>query len=71
MSGRGRYPAAMGYDDDEDDGWPPPERDPEKLEHMRQEIHRTVVEGNRRVLRWVYFGLAVLVILVIVLAITR
>jgi hypothetical protein len=61
----------MGYDDDEDDGWPPPERDPEKLEHMRQEIHRTVVEGNRRVLRWVYFGLAVLVILVVVLAITR
>lgn len=60
----------MGYDD-EDDGWPPPERDPEKLEHMRREIGRTVREANRRVLRWVYFGLALLTILVIVLALTR
>ena len=60
----------MGYDD-EDDGWPPPERDPEKLDHMRREINRTVREANRRVLRWVYFGLAVLLIAVVVLALTR
>ena len=60
----------MGYDD-EDDGWPPPERDPEKLEHMRREIHTTVVRANRTVLRWVYAGLAVLLIIVIVLALTR
>lgn len=60
----------MGYDD-EDDGWPPPERDPEKLEQMRREIHTTVVRANRRVLRWVYAGLAVLLILVIVLAVLR
>ncbi|HMM49764.1 MAG TPA: hypothetical protein PKE32_09180 [Miltoncostaeaceae bacterium] len=57
--------------DDEDDDWPPPVRDPEQLEHMRREINRTVREANRRVLRWVYFGLAVLTILVIVLALTR
>lgn len=61
----------MGYDDDDDDGWPPPERDPEKLEHMKAEIHRTVTAANRTVLRWVYAGLAVLVIVVIVLALTR
>ena len=60
----------MGYDD-EDDGWPPPERDPEKLDHMRREINRTVRTANRLVLRWVYFGLAVLLIIVIVLALTR
>jgi len=60
----------VGYDD-EDDGWPPPERDPEKLDHMRREINRTVRTANRLVLRWVYFGLAVLLIIVIVLALTR
>jgi hypothetical protein len=60
----------MGYDDD-DDGWPPPERDPEKLDRMREEINRTVRDTSRQVLRWVYFGLALLVILVVVLALMR
>lgn len=60
----------MGYDD-EDDGWPEPTRDPEKLEHMRREIDRTNRAINRKAVRYMYFGLAVLLALVIVLALTR
>jgi hypothetical protein len=59
----------MGYDDDDD--WPPPERDPETLDRARRQIHRTVREANRRILRWIYAGLALLTILVIILALTR
>jgi hypothetical protein len=56
--------------DDEDD-WPEPEHDPEVLGHAREELARGGNELRRRVLRYVYFGLAVLVILVVVLALTR
>lgn len=61
----------MGYDDDDNDGWPEPTRDPEKLEQMRQEIDRTNRALNRTVLRYLYFGLALLVILVVALALIR
>lgn len=61
----------MGRHDDEDDGWPPPVRDPEKLDRMREEINRTVRAGNRTVLRAVYFGLALLLVLVVILALMR
>lgn len=58
----------MAYDDEE----PEPERvtDPEALRRSRQGI-RDLYEVRRRVLRWVYAGLAVLAIVVIVLAATR
>ena len=58
----------MAYDDDE----PEPERvtDPEALERSRQGI-RELYEVRRNVLRWVYAGLGLLAIIVIVLATTR
>lgn len=58
----------MAYDDEE----PEPERvtDPEALERSRQSI-RELYEVRRNVLRWVYAGLALLAIIVIVLATTR
>lgn len=58
-----------GFDDDDD--WPEPEHDPEKLEAARRGIAQGNDELRRRVLRYVYFGLAILLILVIVLALTR
>ena len=59
----------MAYDDDEDK-WPEPERDPAKLARAREEIAKTVRRGNVR-LRYVYAGLAVLVIAAILLAVLR
>lgn len=58
----------MAYDDEE----PEPRRitDPEELERSRESI-RELYEVRRRTLRWVYAGLAVLAIIVIVLALTR
>ena len=58
----------MAYDDEE----PEPERltDPEAIERSRERI-RELYEVRRTVLRWVYFGLAVLAVIVIVLALTR
>jgi len=58
----------MAYEDEE----PEPERvtDPEAIERSRQGI-RELYEVRRNVLRWVYAGLAVLVIVIIVLAMTR
>lgn len=58
----------MAYDDDE----PEPRRitDPEELDRARARI-RELYEVRRTVLRWVYAGLALLAILVIVLALTR
>jgi len=55
---------------DDDDDWPEPEHDPEKLQHARETL-RCEAEMRRKALRWVYAGLAVLVIVVIVLALTR
>jgi hypothetical protein len=58
----------MAYDDEE----PEPERitDPEELERSRARI-RELYEVRRTVLRYVYAGLAVLAIIVVVLALTR
>lgn len=58
----------MAYDDEEPE--PEPLRDPEKLEQSRARI-REFYEVRRTVLRWVYAGLAVLVIIIVVLAATR
>lgn len=58
----------MAYDDEEPE--PEPLRDPEKLEQSRARI-REFYEVRRTVLRWVYAGLAVLLIIVVVLASTR
>ena len=65
--GAPRYARAM-VDDEE----PEPRRitDPEELERSRQGI-RELYQVRRTVLRWVYAGLAVLVIIVVVLALTR
>ena len=58
----------MAYDDDED--WPEPERDPEKLAIARERI-ASLRETRQRLLRWTYAGLGVLLILVILLATLR
>ncbi len=55
---------------DDDDEWPEPERDPEKLELARQRFASTI-EVRKRILRWTYAVLGLLLILVIVLAILR
>ncbi len=58
----------MAYDDEE----PEPRRitDPEELERSRESI-RGLYEVRRTVLRYVYAGLGLLAIIVIVLALTR
>lgn len=58
----------MAYDDDDD--WPEPERDPEKLAIARERI-AGLRETRQRMLRWTYAGLAVLLIVVILLATLR
>ena len=55
----------------DDDDWPEPERDPEKLEAARRSIASGMRETRRTVLRWTYAGLAILLIVVIVLAVLR
>ena len=60
----------MAYDDDDD--WPEPERDSEELRAAsRRRIARMRRTSVRRMLRWTYAGLGVLLILVIVLATLR
>jgi hypothetical protein len=63
-----RYARPMAYDDDE---WPEPERDPAKLEEARQRIAASSREMRQKVLRYVYAGLAILLIVVILLATLR
>ncbi|MGD9695031.1 MAG: hypothetical protein AB7V42_05155 [Thermoleophilia bacterium] len=58
----------MAYDDEDD--WPKPRHDPESEEIVRERL-RSTAEVRRRVLRWVYAGLGVLLIVVLVLAYTR
>jgi hypothetical protein len=58
----------VAYDDEDD--WPEPERDPEKLAEARRKI-AGIREARQRILRWTYFGLALLLALVIVLATVR
>lgn len=58
----------MAWDDDDD--WPPPERDPEILDNAR----RRIAEMRRQretILRWAYAGIGVLLIVVILLATLR
>jgi hypothetical protein len=57
--------------DDEDDDWPEPERDPVKLEAARRQLAESSRALRQRVLRYVYAGLAVLAIVVILLATLR
>ena len=59
----------MAYDDDDD--WPEPERDPEKLEAARRRIAAATRGSRRRLLRWTYAGLGILLIVVILLATLR
>ncbi len=58
----------MAHDDDDD--WPEPERDPEKLAIARQRLAGTR-EIRQRMLRWTYAILGVLLIIVILLAVLR
>jgi hypothetical protein len=58
----------MAYDDE--DEWPEPERDPEKLAIARERI-ASLRETRKRILRWTYAGLGILLILVVVLAVLR
>ena len=58
----------MAYDDDD---WPEPERDPEKLEAARRRIAGAMRGPRRRLLRWTYAGLGILLIVVILLATLR
>lgn len=56
---------------DDDDEWPAPERDPAKLEEARRRIAASNRAMRQKVLRYVYAGLAILVIVVILLATFR
>lgn len=55
---------------DDDDDWPAPERDPEKLAIARERL-AAMRETRKRMLRWTYAALAVLLIVVILLATLR
>ncbi len=57
----------MAYDDDE---WPEPERDPEKLAAARDRMHSMAAQ-RQRMLRWTYAIIGVLVVVVILLAVLR
>ena len=55
----------------DDDDWPEPERDPAKLEAARRSIAADPRAMRQKVLRYVYAGLAILLIVVILLAVLR
>lgn len=57
----------MAQDDDE---WPEPERDPEKLAIARERMHSMAAQ-RQRMLRWTYAIIGVLVVIVILLAVLR
>jgi hypothetical protein len=57
----------VGWDDDED--WVP-DRDPESLERRRRAIGE-ITRARQRLMRWAYSIIAILVVVVIVLALTR
>jgi hypothetical protein len=58
----------VAYDDEDD--WPEPERDPAKLAVARERL-AAIREQRRRMLRWTYAGLGVLLIVVLLLATLR
>ena len=57
----------MGWDDDDD--WTP-DRDPESLERRRRAIAE-IAGSRRRLMRWAYGIIGILLIVVIVLALTH
>lgn len=54
----------------DDDDFPEPIHDPEQLERARS-AYASTYQLRRRVLRWAYVVLALLVLLVVILALTR
>lgn len=59
----------MAYDDEDD--WAEPERDPAKLDAARRQIVADTRAMRQKVLRYVYAGLGILLIAVILLATLR
>jgi hypothetical protein len=59
----------VAYDDE--DEWPEPERDPAKLDAARRQLAADSRALRQKVLRYVYAGLGILVIVVILLATLR
>ena len=57
----------MAYDDDE---WPEPERDPEKLAKARERMNSMAAQ-RQVMLRWTYAVIGVLLVIVILLAVLR
>lgn len=55
---------------DDDDDWKGPADDPAVIENAKQQL-RKVQAVQRRALRWAYFAIAILVIIVVVVALTR
>lgn len=55
---------------DDDDEWPEPERDPEKLAVARERMHAMAAQ-RQRMLRWTYAIIGLLLVLVILLATLR
>lgn len=51
----------------DDDDWPTPADDPEVIENAKRQL-RKFTDVQRRALRWAYFGIAILVILIVILA---
>lgn len=60
----------MAQHDDDDDGWAKLDSSPEAREERRAGYMATI-ELRRRLLRWTYAGLGILLIIVILLAIFR
>jgi hypothetical protein len=58
----------MAYDDD--DEWPEPERDPEKLAIARERLEGMRATSNR-VLRYTYAGLALIVLVLVLILVLR
>jgi hypothetical protein len=58
----------MAWEDDDD--WPEPERDPEKLERARRSI-AGIADLRRRLLRWAYAIIFVLLVVIVLVATLR
>ena len=55
---------------DDNDEWPKPLSDPDEIERAREAFAATA-DVRRRVFRYAYVGVVVLVVLVVILALTR
>jgi hypothetical protein len=58
----------MAWDDDDD--WPELDRDPEAQERRRRALGEVAI-WRRKALRWAYAAIAVLIVVVIVVALSR